>query len=124
MTRLGTLALLSACILLGGLSSAQAGPLARGYIVHGTLRDWTDPTKAPLLSFPGAAARLSLFNVDMADETLSDVAVADADCVLFACLIPVYVPFCLTLAHVAANCSLSSARRCGTAGSRTIQLAR
>ena len=84
-----TLCVAGASGLVGSNIAREA--LARGYIVHGTLRDWTDPTKAPYLrSLPGAAERLSLFNADMADETSFAVAVADADCVFIACLIPVY----------------------------------
>jgi len=65
--------------------------LARGYAVNGTLRDKTDPTKAPwLLALSGAPERLDLFSAQMADESSFDAAVVGADCVFIACLIPVY----------------------------------
>jgi nucleoside-diphosphate-sugar epimerase len=65
--------------------------LQHGYTVNGTLRERTDPAKAPwLLKLPGAGERLNLFSADMAGEPSFEAAVADTDCVFIACLIPVY----------------------------------
>ena len=75
---------------LVGSNIVKAG-LARGYVVHGTLRDHTDPDKAPFLqALPGAASALSLFSADMAEELSFDAALAGVDCVFIACLIPMY----------------------------------
>jgi nucleoside-diphosphate-sugar epimerase len=69
--------------------------LARGYRVNGTLRDSTDPDKAPFLqALPGAGEPgtdgLTLFDADMANATDFDEPVAGCDCVFIACLIPTY----------------------------------
>jgi nucleoside-diphosphate-sugar epimerase len=65
--------------------------LARGYTVRGTLRDRTDPSKAPhLQALPGAAERLTLLDADMADPGAFNEALAGADGVFVACLIPTY----------------------------------
>jgi nucleoside-diphosphate-sugar epimerase len=65
--------------------------LARGWTVHGTMRDPADPTKAPFLqSLPGAGERLRLFPAEMDDEGSFDAAVDGVDGVFIACLIPTY----------------------------------
>lgn len=65
--------------------------LAKGYRVHGVMRDHTDETKVPhLMALPGAADRLTLFSGDMASSGDFDAAMQGADCVFIACLIPVY----------------------------------
>ncbi len=65
--------------------------LDRGYTVHGTMRDKYAPGKAPFLNaLAGASERLSLFSADMAQEETFDEAMAGADCVFIACLIPTY----------------------------------
>lgn len=65
--------------------------LARGYHVNGTLRDATDPTKAPhLLALEGAGEGLKLFSADMADPGAFDAPLKGVDAVFIACLIPTY----------------------------------
>lgn len=75
---------------LVGSNIVKAG-LDRGYTVHGTMRDKDAPGKAPFLNaLAGASERLSLFSADMAKEETFDEAMAGADCVFIACLIPTY----------------------------------
>ena len=65
--------------------------LARGYRVHGTMRDRDHPAKAPYLSaLPGAKDRLSLFSADMTNRADFVDPLEGADCVFIACLIPTY----------------------------------
>jgi nucleoside-diphosphate-sugar epimerase len=65
--------------------------LARGYHVHGTMRDKDAVDKAPyLMALPGAAERLTLFSADMAAEESFAAPLAGVDGVFIACLIPVY----------------------------------
>lgn len=65
--------------------------LARGWTVHGTLRDTKDPGKAPYLeALPGAAEQLRLFEAEMGEEGSFDEAMKGIDCVFIACLIPTY----------------------------------
>ena len=65
--------------------------LARGYTVRGTMRDRDAPGKAPyLMALPGAAERLTLHSADMADAASFEEALAGADGVFIACLVPVY----------------------------------
>ncbi|MEM7254768.1 MAG: NAD-dependent epimerase/dehydratase family protein [Pseudomonadota bacterium] len=65
--------------------------LERGYRVNATLRDPTDPGKAPyLMQLPGAEDRLRLFRADMDREGAFDEAMQGVDGVFIACLIPVY----------------------------------
>ena len=72
-------------------SNIVRAALARGYTVQGTMRDPRAPNKAPFLNaLPGAPERLRLFRADMAEEESFDAALAGADCVFIACLIPVY----------------------------------
>lgn len=64
--------------------------LARGYDVHGTLRDALDESKvAPLMALPGAE-RLTLSSGDMADPGAFDEALTGADGVFVASLVPTY----------------------------------
>ncbi len=75
---------------LVGSNIVKAG-LDRGYRVHGTMRDKDAPSKAPFLkALAGASERLSLFSAEMAREETFDEAMAGADCVFIACLIPTY----------------------------------
>ena len=65
--------------------------LARGWTVHGTLRDSTDSNKAPYLeALPGAHDRLRLFSAEMANEGSFDAATEGIDGVFITCLIPTY----------------------------------
>ena len=65
--------------------------LARGWRVHGTLRDATDPEKAPfLMALPGADERLELFSADMAEPEGFVSPTRGVDAVFVACLIPTY----------------------------------
>ncbi len=65
--------------------------LARGYAVHGTLRDHTAVERTQYLqALPGGAERLRLFSANMTQRGAFDDPVAGADCVFIACLIPVY----------------------------------
>jgi len=65
--------------------------LAKGYRVHGTMRDMGDPEKAPyLMALPGARERLTLFDADMANEGEFDAPMAGCDAVFIASLIPTY----------------------------------
>jgi len=65
--------------------------LARGYRVIGTMRNAADPAKAPYLhALPGGADALKLFSADMNEEGAFDEAVAGADGLFIATLIPVY----------------------------------
>jgi len=89
MTSGKTICVVGASGLVG--SNIVRAALERGYTVNGTLRDANAVDKAPYLqALPGAAARLQLFSADMADEASFDEALAEADCVFIACLIPVY----------------------------------
>ena len=75
---------------LVGAHIVRAG-LERGYAVQGTLRDRNAAGKAPYLcALAGASAGLRLFSADMAEEDAFDAALAGADCVFIACLIPIY----------------------------------
>ena len=72
-------------------SNIVKAALERGYVVSGTMRDTGDQTKAPYLTaLPNAAGNLTLFSAEMSRERSFDPAVAGADCVFIACLIPVY----------------------------------
>ena len=72
-------------------SNIVKAALDRGYTVHGTMRDKDAPGKAPFLNaLTGASGRLSLFSADMATEDTIDEAMAGADCVFIACLVPTY----------------------------------
>lgn len=72
-------------------SNIVRAALAKGYHVNGTMRDSSDPSKAPyLMALPGAAERLTLFVAEMGLSEAFDAACKDADCVFIACLIPVY----------------------------------
>ena len=76
-----------------GLVGANITSLAleRGYRVNGTFRDTSDPSKAPYLqALPGADTHLQLFAADMAAPDTFTPALAGADCVFIACLIPTY----------------------------------
>ena len=65
--------------------------LACGYRVRGTLREATDPEKAPhLMALPGAAERLSLHSADMSNAGAFDALLEGVDAVFIACLIPTY----------------------------------
>jgi nucleoside-diphosphate-sugar epimerase len=65
--------------------------LARGYAVRGSLRDSSDPAKAPYLkALPGAEERLTLFDADMTEPGSFDTAMQGCDAVFIACLIPMY----------------------------------
>ena len=65
--------------------------LARGYGVHGTLRDKNDSDKAkPLMALPGASEHLALFSAEMAEPGSFDSVVDGTDCVFIASLIPTY----------------------------------
>lgn len=65
--------------------------LARGYTVRGSMRNSSDPAKAPyLLALPGAAERLTLFDDDMADPGSFDGSMQGCDAVFIASLIPTY----------------------------------
>ena len=65
--------------------------LARGWSVHGTMRDSTDANKAPYLeALPGARERLKLFTAEMGNEGAFDKATDGVDGVFIACLIPTY----------------------------------
>jgi len=84
-----TLCVVGASGLAG--SNIVKAALDRGYTVHGTMRDKGAPTKAPFLkALAGAPERLTLFSADMAEEESFDEALAGADCVFIACLIPTY----------------------------------
>ncbi len=75
---------------LAGSNIVKAA-LDRGYTVSGTMRNKAAPDKAPYLkALPGASERLSLHSADMANEKNFDEAMAGADCVFIACLIPTY----------------------------------
>ncbi|KAM3258406.1 hypothetical protein ACQJBY_050269 [Aegilops geniculata] len=50
--------------------------LSRGYAVHATLRDPSDPKKAHLMQLDGAAESLSLFKADVLDRAALAAAVA------------------------------------------------
>ncbi len=72
-------------------SNIVKAALDRGYTVHGTMRDKDAPSNAPFLNaLAGAFERLSLFSADMTKEETFDEAMAGADCVFIACLIPTY----------------------------------
>jgi len=89
MTANKTICVVGASGLVGS-NIVKAG-LARGYVVHGTMRDAEAPDKAPFLkALPGAASALALFSADMAEELSFDRALAGVDCVFIACLIPMY----------------------------------
>ncbi|MEM7079760.1 MAG: NAD-dependent epimerase/dehydratase family protein [Pseudomonadota bacterium] len=64
--------------------------LARGYTVHGTLRDTGNARKAPHLRALPGAERLTLFDADMAQSGAFDAALDGVDAVFIACLIPTY----------------------------------
>ena len=65
--------------------------LNKGWQVHGTMRDYTDPEKVPYLqALPGAGEQLQLFEAEMTDEGSFDEATFGVDCVFIACLIPTY----------------------------------
>lgn len=84
-----TLCVVGASGLVG--SNIVKACLDRGYTVRGTMRDRDAPNKAPFLkALAGASERLSLFSADMAREETFDEAVAGADGVFIACLIPTY----------------------------------
>lgn len=84
-----TLCVAGASGLVG--SNIVKAALDRGYAVNGTLRDRHDPGKAPYLqALPGAAEGLRLFDAEMGQASAFDEALAGADCVFIACLIPVY----------------------------------
>lgn len=72
-------------------SNILKAALARGYTVHGTMRDKDAADKAPyLMALPGAAERLTLYSADMGDSASFDAALTGADCVFIASLIPTY----------------------------------
>ena len=84
-----TVCVAGASCLVG--SNIVKAALARGLSVNGTLRDHRAKTKAPYLhALPGAAERLALFSAEMGSSDAFDAAMAGADCVFIACLIPVY----------------------------------
>ena len=84
-----TLAVIGASGLVGSHIVREA--LARGYTVRGTLRDHTDPTKAPhLMALPGAAERLTLHSAEMANPGDFDAVLQGASGVFIASLIPTY----------------------------------
>lgn len=64
--------------------------LDRGYEVRGTLRDHTDPDKAPYLEALAQPGQLSLYSGDMADVGCFDEVLRDCDGVFIASLIPTY----------------------------------
>ena len=64
--------------------------LARGYAVAGTLRDSADPEKAGALRALPNAGNLTLYSGDMSIPGAFDEALAGADCVYIASLIPTY----------------------------------
>jgi len=75
---------------LVGSNIVRAG-LERGYAVNGTMRDHNAPDKAPFLkALPGASNGMRLFSADMSEKCSFDAALAGADCVFIACLIPTY----------------------------------
>ena len=89
MTSTSTVCVAGASGLVG--SNIVKAALARGYAVRGTLRDHLAPAKAPYLqALPQAAGNLSLLSADMAEDGAFDEAMAGADGVFIACLIPVY----------------------------------
>ena len=60
----------------GGLvgSNIVRAALARGYTVHGTMRDPSAPNKAPFLNaLPGAPESLRLFGADMAEQGYAEI---------------------------------------------------
>ncbi|HUU72551.1 MAG TPA: NAD-dependent epimerase/dehydratase family protein [Burkholderiales bacterium] len=72
-------------------SNIVRAALERGYRVHGTLRDVGAPDKASFLNaLPHAPERLKLFSADMSKPDSFDAALAGADGVFIACLIPTY----------------------------------
>jgi nucleoside-diphosphate-sugar epimerase len=84
-----TLAVAGASGLVG--SNIVRAALARGYRVNGSLRDVQAPDKASFLNaLPHAAERLRLFNASMDEAGSFDEALAGADGVFIACLIPTY----------------------------------
>lgn len=89
MTMDKTICVVGASGLVG--SNIARAALAKGYNVHGTMRDAKAKDKAPyLMALPGAAERLTLFSADMSDTASFDAALAGADCVFIASLIPTY----------------------------------
>lgn len=72
-------------------SSLVRACLERGWTVHGTVRESSDPDKIQYLeALPGATERLKLFPAEMATEGSFDAATEDTDGVFIACLIPTY----------------------------------
>jgi nucleoside-diphosphate-sugar epimerase len=65
--------------------------LARGYGVHGTLRDASAQNKVPyLMALDGAAERLRLFDAEMSLDKSYDPALTGCEAVFIASLIPTY----------------------------------
>ena len=83
-----TLCVIGTSGLVGANITREA--LSRGYAVNGTLRDSTDPSKAPHLRALPGGERLRLFSGDMAQPGAFDEPLAGADCVFIASLIPTY----------------------------------
>ena len=83
-----TLCVAGASGLVGANITREA--LRRGYHVNGTLRDATDPSKAPYLMALEGASGLRLFSADMAKPGDFDEPLEGTDCVFIATLIPTY----------------------------------
>ncbi len=89
MTTAKTICIAGASGLVGANLTKTA--LARGYTVHGTLRDSADDSKTRHLNaLPGAAERLHLFSADMAEPESLQAPLRGADAVFIACLVPTY----------------------------------
>ena len=89
MSSTKTICIAGASGLVGANLTKKA--LELGHTVRGTLRDSADTAKTQhLMALPGAAERLSLFSADMANPGAFDEALAGADAVFIACLIPTY----------------------------------
>ena len=72
-------------------SNIVALALAKGYRVHGTLRDASDPHKRQhLMALPGAAERLTLFSADAANSEDFDAPLEGVCGVFVACFPPIY----------------------------------
>ncbi len=64
--------------------------LEKGWAVNGTMRDPSDPEKAPYLQALRGGEHLTLSCADMAEEGAFDKPTRGVDAVFIACLIPTY----------------------------------